>query len=147
MGSRSRRKGAKFERDLAEILRILWPEACRGLGQTRSGSVCADVEGTPCWVEAKVGARPNPRAAMDQAEAATDGRPVLVVVRDNGAGSRAPRDFVAMPLTDFLRLIEMERGAEESCPLSPSGWHCELTPGHRGQHECKDGGIGWLVWS
>tara|TARA_Y100000034_G_C6599837_1_gene260906 strand:- start:181 stop:528 length:348 start_codon:yes stop_codon:yes gene_type:complete len=109
MGSRSRRKGAAHERKVAEWLRELWPEAARGLGQTRSGSEVADVENTPLWVEVKVGKLPNPRAAMDQAELATDGRPVLVVVRDNGAGARAPRDFVAMPLDDFIRLIKEER--------------------------------------
>jgi len=109
MGARSRRKGAKWERDVAEALRPVWHEACRGLGQTRAGSVCADVEGTACWVEAKVGKRPLVRAALDQAAAATDGRPILVVVRDNGAGARAPRDFIAMPLGDFLSLIRSER--------------------------------------
>jgi len=109
-GSRSRRKGAAHERLVAEWLRGLWPDAARGLGQTRSGSEVADVENTPFWVEVKCGKRPNPRAAMDQAEEATDGRPVLVVVRDNGAGARPARDFICMRVDDFVGLIERERG-------------------------------------
>jgi hypothetical protein len=34
----------------------------------------------------------------------------------------------------------------DDCPASPEGWACELSPGHSGRHECKDGEIGWMAW-
>lgn len=77
-----RRKGHDFERDIAAALRPIWPEARRG-AQSRAGTDAPDVDGTPYWIECKRGRRPSIPAACKQALAATDGRPVVVIVKDD----------------------------------------------------------------
>ena len=98
-GRRSRDKGAVFERRLATTFRAIWPDARRGIGQTRFAGEVPDVEGTPYWVEAKRQKRPNINAAVAQARKATDGRPILVVTKRD----REPT-LVTMDLCTFLRL-------------------------------------------
>jgi len=83
MGTNSRRKGATFERTVAQILRQVYPDAKRGF-QFRAGTDAPDV--ISCggwWVECKHGARTNAVAAHAQAVAASDGRTPLVITRDN----------------------------------------------------------------
>lgn len=98
----SRRKGANFERELANMLSAVFPDANvrRGI-QYRSGSEAADVEHPYFWVEAKRGRQPRIRAALSQASEATDGRKPLVVIRDD---RRSP--FVVMWLDDLLPILE-----------------------------------------
>lgn len=100
MSASSRRKGHDYERALAATLRSVWPEARRGISQTRDGSDVPDVEGTPYWVEAKRGKRVAIRAAYDQAVEAADGRPPVVVSRED----RSP-PLVTMGLEDWLDLV------------------------------------------
>ena len=78
-GKLSRNKGAEFERRVAKVLKQIWPDARRGVGQYQSSGNGADVEGTDYWVECKKGARPNIQGAFKQALDAKDDRPVLVV--------------------------------------------------------------------
>lgn len=103
-GARSRRKGATWERELASRWRERFRlETKRGIGQARNASEVSDVEGLPgFWVEAKVGAMPNPRAALSQAIEACGTRPLwcLAVVKDD---RREP--FVCMTLDDFEDLL------------------------------------------
>ena len=89
-GRRSRAKGAAFEREVALALRGIYPGAERCIAQTRTAArEGCDVEGTPFWIECKVGGRPNVLAAMRQAKRdrvggkgiADDVRPVLVVAQ------------------------------------------------------------------
>lgn len=84
MSKASRDKGKRGEREIATMLRDLYPDARRGF-QSRQGDDEADVECTPWWVEVKRVARnEQPRKAMEQAAAATDGRvPVVFSRRDN----------------------------------------------------------------
>lgn len=100
MGRMQRQKGATYEREVANRLKTIFPEAKRGIGQARSASEVPDVDGTPFWVECKRGRMPNVRAAIRQAEAATDGRPYLVVVRDDHGES-----FVTMKLDTLLDVV------------------------------------------
>lgn len=100
MGLRSRRKGAAFECELSRLLAALWPSARRGIGQARSAKEVCDVEGTPFWVEAKHRKKCAIQAAYNQAAEATDGRPILVVTKDN----RCP-PLVTLSLTSFLDLL------------------------------------------
>ena len=84
IGRRSRQKGAQGERDVANELRVIYPDAARGgLLQTQygRGANACDVEHTPWWIEVKRGARPNIQGAYAQAATETDGRPPLVVSR------------------------------------------------------------------
>ena len=99
MGRASRRKGYAFERWVANKLSALWAEAKRGIGQTRQGSECCDVENTPYWVECKRHKRVSVSAAWRQATAATDGRPILVVHRSD----REP-ELVTLSLEEFMKL-------------------------------------------
>jgi multidrug efflux pump subunit AcrB len=106
VGKLSREKGAAWERELGHMLSDIWPDAKRGIQQTRSASEEADCSGTPYWVEAKVGKKQNIRAAMRQALEATDGRPVVAVVKDNSpGGGKAADTWACMTLDDWLDLV------------------------------------------
>lgn len=85
---RSRSKGHAFERDVARILAPLYPDEdvrrCIAQSRTAKREGC-DVEGTPWFVECKVGARGTISldAALAQAERDSDGRPALVVAKED----------------------------------------------------------------
>ncbi len=103
MGILSRRKGARFERDLVHIFaEVFGPENVRRGLQFRDGAECADVIAPGIWIEAKVGKLTNPRAALRQASAASEGKglwPVAVCKDDRD------EPFVTMSLEDFLDLL------------------------------------------
>ncbi len=100
-GLRSRRKGAGFERAIANRwAESIYPDAKRGLVQSRSAKEGPDVEGTPWWVECKAGKSPRLWAALAQAQAATDGRPCVVVAKRD-----RQQPVVLMTLTDFEVLL------------------------------------------
>lgn len=67
MGRMQRVKGSTFERKIANELRRWFPEAKRGIGQTRSGGDAPDVEGCPWWIECKHRKSVNVNAAYAQA--------------------------------------------------------------------------------
>ena len=105
MGARSRRKGASYEREIGHRLKEVYPDAVRGAQQSRAGDCMADVEGTPYWIECKVGQRIDIVGAFRQAELATDGRPVLCAVKRNAlVGKGGPEEFVCMRWGTFLDL-------------------------------------------
>ena len=98
-GKHSRNKGSSFEREMANEFKKVYPGARRGIGQARSAKEVSDVDGTPWWVECKVGKRTNIPAAFDQATEATDGRDIIVVSHNDGGFN-----FVTMTLAVFLKL-------------------------------------------
>lgn len=69
LGGRGRRaKGAKGEREAAEALRIIWPEADRAPMQARGAKRDGcEIVGVGAWVEVKRG-KATPQAALRQAE-------------------------------------------------------------------------------
>lgn len=71
-GRAAKRKGAAFERRVANILRDVFPEARRGIGQARNANEVPDVDGTPYWIEAKNRNRVDVEAAFVQAEQAAE---------------------------------------------------------------------------
>lgn len=82
LGRNARAKGATWERELAKLLRPIWPSAERCLAQTRTARrEGCDVEGTPYWIECKYGRKVNLVDALAQAERDSDGRPALVIAR------------------------------------------------------------------
>jgi PHD/YefM family antitoxin component YafN of YafNO toxin-antitoxin module len=101
MGKLSREKGKAFERAVAKVLRPLFGSRIRRGFQTRSGRDESDVEGTPWWIECKHERCVNVRKAMAQAQLATDGRPVVVIAKDNNAPP-----FICMSLDAWVQLIE-----------------------------------------
>ena len=71
MGKAQREKGARFEREVANILKeVFGPRTIRSSGQCFSGDTRADVDCPELWVECKVGKRPNIKGALEQAEEA-----------------------------------------------------------------------------
>jgi hypothetical protein len=113
-GARSRRKGATNERRLAKLFAEAMPSADvhRGLQyQNRfSRDKVPDVECPVFWVEAKVGKKPNPRAALAQARAdVCKGKIPIAVIRDDGVPDE---EFVCIGLADFLDFVRewWERG-------------------------------------
>ena len=96
----TRRKGATFERTVAERLRELWPEAKRGF-QFRGGDEAPDVQGTPFFVECKHRARVYVAKAMAEAVADSDGRPPVVIWKENHGV-----ELVTMRLDDWLALVK-----------------------------------------
>lgn len=86
-GRRSRNKGAAFEREIARRLRVVWPDARRGIGQARSASEVSDVEGTPYWIECKRCKKVNVKAAIKQAYEAREKqalhRPIVIIWKED----------------------------------------------------------------
>lgn len=113
-GRTSKVKGANYEREIAEVFRDAFPDAKRGIGQARSASEVADVEGTPFWIECKHRKAENPRAALNQAVLAQlaagakhKGKVPIVVSRVPGTREdELVSDIVTMRLEDFLALLE-----------------------------------------
>lgn len=81
MGKLSRDKGARFERDVAKALREVFGEdekVVRGFQSRGGGKEQADVICPIVHPECKVGARPNLKAALEQAE--SDAQPNKIPV-------------------------------------------------------------------
>ncbi|MCC5794957.1 MAG: hypothetical protein JJT85_09505 [Chromatiales bacterium] len=101
MGKHSRDKGKRGERELAAVLTAAGFPARRGrqyCGDPSAPDVVADL---PFFVEVKRTERLSVYEAIEQAEADSAGRPVLVAHRRNG------KPWLAiLPLQDFLRLLQ-----------------------------------------
>lgn len=109
MGKSQRTKGARGELEVAKIMACVYPGAKRGLTQTRGGGDVADVEGTPHWVECKIGKKPNINAAVKQAREATDGRPICVWTRRDGETW-----LVTVDAAEWMRVMLAAKAAEEA---------------------------------
>jgi len=99
VSKKSRTKGHGFERKTANTLKDIWPTAERGL-QYRDGINCADVEGTPFYVECKRYASALPHSVdnlIDEAVNKQD-RPVILIHKLD----RRPA-VVSMRLDDFIK--------------------------------------------
>lgn len=88
MGKSQRVKGHAFERYVAKLFRPIFPQARRGR-QVWVTVTCPDVDGTPYWIECKVGQFPNPvkaweQALSDQKKAGDTREPLVVVKKDHG---------------------------------------------------------------
>lgn len=103
MGKLQRRKGAAYERWVANMFRNVLPEhdVKRGL-QSRGGSEVPDVDAGMFWVECKHGRLPNVRKALAQSVAdCPKGRIPMAVIRDNRSV-----DFCVLRFADFLELVK-----------------------------------------
>ena len=114
MSAYQRTKGLRFERELCRRLRDLYGSGVKRTIQSRGGSKDGpDVDGTPWFIEAKVGAAPSPRRALLQAEAAAeerqDPRPCIAVCKwDSEGGGKAPDELVTMRWSTFMQLLTGE---------------------------------------
>lgn len=110
MGKYSRDKGARFERLMAKGLRAVFgPRTIRSSGQCFSGDTRADVDCPKIWVECKVGKRPNIKAALEQAEEASQGAgsdkiPVSICKWDRG------NPIASMRFDDFVEILKLAYG-------------------------------------
>jgi hypothetical protein len=122
MGKMQRQKGASYERHIAGRLREVYPNARRGIGQSRSAGEVPDVDGTPWWVELKHRKVVNILAALAQADKdrlesnnllnAVARRPLVIARRDR------ERDVAAMLLDDLIALLrELEAWRKEGQEL------------------------------
>jgi len=100
-GLMSRRKGARFEREMVKRFRDVFGEDVRRGLQSRSGEEVPDVD-VPCfWVECKRERRTSPKKALAQAIGdATKGRIPIAVCKDDRC-----EPTVTMLLDDFLEVI------------------------------------------
>ena len=101
-GASSRRKGARFEREMVTRFRDAMPDATvrRGL-QSRSGHEVADVDVPVFWPELKRHQRTNIREALRQAiETAPPGRLPVAICKDDHQPATA-----TLLLDDFLELV------------------------------------------
>ena len=106
MANKSRDSGHRSEREVRDLLKPLWPQARRGLGQAYGAQQC-DVEGTPFRIEVKCHAQwPPVEAALTQvardAQKYGDERPQIVIhKKKNGPGWR-----VTMTIGEFFRIVD-----------------------------------------
>jgi hypothetical protein len=130
MGKKSRTKGSAYEREIANKMKAIWPDARRG-GHDQSGPMGRpDVDGTPYWIEAKRYARVlrstilNAFAQADAAaDRASDDRPTLVVTRSDREQSQVHFSvvkvrpdtggtisvIVSVPLSEWLAACEAKQ--------------------------------------
>lgn len=100
MGMKSRRKGKVGERELANAMRSVFPEACRNI-QSRGAEDADVVNCGAFFFEAKRQKRANVRAALRQAvNDAPPGRVPVVYIRDDREEA-----FIAMRFEDWLELV------------------------------------------
>ena len=127
MGRMQRRKGANWERELANMLKPIFGEkVCRGVAQSRFGSSEApDVDNVPgYWFECKHGIKPNLRAALEQAEESETKFRESMSANGYTCTSRVPvavskdnnqEPIVLMRLKDFIPMLK-ELHAYRSTP-------------------------------
>lgn len=106
MGASQRRKGATWERDVANMLREAMPGAHVQRGQQSwDKSTDPDIRCPYFAVECKVGATPPIRQGMRQAvETAGDRWPIVVSRRNTPAFEKA-EDWVTMRMEDWQQLV------------------------------------------
>lgn len=107
-GKHSRNKGANFERWVANELKRIWPDAKRGLQQTRDSAEAPDVTGTLYWIECKRGKKVNYRAALKQAEGVCDKQIPVVIAKDD-----REEPIVYMRLDGWMELAKKLTGRKK----------------------------------
>ena len=105
-GSKSRDKGARFERLLVSLFRACFPDVHRG--QQAHNPRHADIEGTPFRIEAKHYAKLTYRIAMDALNQAEengarfeDDRIPIAIAKEDGKDP-----MVLMTLRRFIQMVE-----------------------------------------
>jgi len=107
MSKSQRDKGNAWERKVAAMLRDIYADA-RRCWQRQVDHQQPDVTAGPWWIEAKVGKKSNPRAALEQAEKdCPGGRIPAAIIKDD-----RKRPFVVLRLDDWLDFVREheERG-------------------------------------
>jgi len=106
-GSHSRNKGAQFEREVAKMFEEATGKDChRCLIETQQGNKGDIATEAPYTIQCKVGQRPNPLKAYQEAkDAAPEGDLPVAVIKKNGAGRRPATLVAVVDLEDFLDMV------------------------------------------
>lgn len=110
-GRYSRNKGKRYEREVSNFLKAVFPKAARGKSQSvHDETFRPDVDGLPDhWVECKHRKRVNLREALLQGEAEAasvgDRRRAVVFAKDDTIGGKKS-EWVMMRPETFLALCE-----------------------------------------
>ena len=106
-GRKSRNKGKAGERAVAKLFReVMGMETRRGWQAAQATTAC-DVEGTPWWLEVKRHKKVPIRPSYAQAVNDSDGRPPVVVWRDDRG-----EWMVCLSLADFMVECKTHRRAK-----------------------------------
>lgn len=108
-GRYSRTKGHSFEREIARLLRPLYPQARRGL-QYRDGVEACDVEGTPFHIECKRMKKVDIKKAFAQAKKDCQGKRIPIVISKEDRQEilitlDADGELLTIPFEDWLSFI------------------------------------------
>lgn len=121
-GKGRRAKGHGYERTVANYLKPIYPDAKRGL-QSRGGGVeVPDVDGTPLYVECKRKKTVSGiLAAFYRAQAESDGRPAVVVAKEDDRP-----EVAIVPLELLLGLLvdldgDLQRWIDDGRKLMKNG--------------------------
>lgn len=111
MGKKSRDKGGRGEREVAELLRAIFPEARRRFSSEESQGVVLgrDLNGVePLIVQCELAAHPRIANKMAEAIGATERPSDIPVAFTRRSSPRRSDDWlVTMRATDFLRLASV----------------------------------------
>ena len=109
MGKLSRRKGARFEREIARRLSAVTGSTVeRNLEEVRAGNSGDLVSDLPCTFQLKCGKAPSVWRALKEAQEAADGTgqfAVAVVRRNASHSSEQPEDVAVLSLDDFTEIL------------------------------------------
>lgn len=111
MGSRSRRKGAGWEVEVAHRIEdATGHKAARTLSECREGN-SGDIQcaGLPIVWQCKVGARPDIYAAVREADEVAEPKAyfAVAVTKRNGSRHESPVELATLPLDQFLELLNL----------------------------------------
>lgn len=124
MGKMQRDKGARNERSFANDCKPVFPDAKRGLKQTRDAGEESDITGVDgYWCEAKAHKKVNIQAAMKQAMAVCGDKKPIVFSKDD----RGPK-MATMLLEHWLEL-EADRKTLQSVIVNVSEQEAEKLAG------------------
>lgn len=109
MARKSRNKGARGEREVAELLRPLYPNVRRRCtGEESQAGAGRDLDGTPgLCVQCNLSAAPNPLKKLREARKAAQPAEIAVaVVRKTGSGGGPAEPWVVcMTFDDFKVML------------------------------------------
>ena len=117
MGREQRRKGHDFERWVAKWLRERFPSLADDIkrGWQSAGPFTPDVIWPgKIWFECKRGRKPNPRAALTQAQGdAPEGFLAVGIIKDDGI-----EPFVVLSLAHFEEFLRAYQQSQDGTPVT-----------------------------
>ena len=109
MGRKSREKGAAGEREVAALLRPIFPDVRRRCsGEESQGDRGRDLDGVPGWaVQVQCAARPTPEKKLGEALAVAAPGERAVAITRTCSRSRSGQWLATLRLADFLDVFRL----------------------------------------